>query len=63
MTPQEIIHVPQRAVSVSAQDFLPILSVGQAVERKGMMNEFINKVLKEGDDYGKMPGDSRTDAK
>ncbi len=63
MTPTEIVHVPQRGVTVSEDDFMPILSVQKAVERKGMMNEFINKVLKEGDDYGKMPGDSRTDAK
>ncbi len=62
-TTSEIIHVPQRGVTVSEDDFMPILSVQKAVERKGMMNEFINKVLKEGDDYGKMPGDSRTDAK
>lgn len=63
MTPQEIIHVPQRAVTVHENDFMPILSVEKAVERKDMMNQFINKVLKEGDDYGKMPGESRADAK
>lgn len=48
---------------VRADDFMPLLSVQQAVDRKGQINQFIGQVLKEGDDYGKMPGDQRKDAK
>jgi len=48
---------------VKADDFMPLLSVEQAVDRKSKINQFIGQVLKEGDDYGKMPGDTRKDAK
>jgi hypothetical protein len=41
---------------VTAQDFMPLFTVQQAVERKGMMNQFINEVLRENEDYGPMPG-------
>lgn len=59
----EIIHKPAGRDMVRADDFMPLLSVEQAVERKSQINEFIGKVLKEGDDFGKMPGDQRRDAK
>lgn len=58
----EIIQRPAREM-VRAEDFLPLLSVDQAVERKSKINEYIGRVLKEDDDYGKMPGDTRRDAK
>lgn len=51
----EIVHVPRTDV-VTAEDFMPVLSVPQAVERKAQINEFIDKVLREGEDYGKIPG-------
>lgn len=51
----DVIHVPQAAV-VSAADFMPVLSVAQAVDRKNMLNSFVADVLKEGEDYGKIPG-------
>src|SRR6266481_1791153 len=41
---------------VRADDFMPMLSVAQAVDRKRQMNDFINKVLVDGEDYGPMPG-------
>lgn len=63
MSDLEVIHRPGAVQRVDASDFMPVLSVEKAVERKQMMNQFINQVLKEGDDYGKMPGDTRTDAK
>lgn len=58
-----VVHQPQTAAVVRADDFMPLMTVDQAVQRKEMMNEFINKVLKEGDDYGPMPGDNRKDKK
>lgn len=44
-----------------AEDFLPLLTVEQAVQRKTQINQFINRVLVEGaepgeGDYGVMPG-------
>ena len=51
----EIVHVP-RTDMVTADDFMPVLSVAQAVERKHMLNSFVSEVLKEGEDYGKIPG-------
>lgn len=44
------------AAAVRAEDFMPLMRVDQAVERKGMINQFIAKVLVENEDYGKMPG-------
>lgn len=62
MSDMELIQRPTQEVA-REEDFMPLLSVAKAVERKQMMNDFISKVLKEGDDYGKMPGDHREDAK
>ncbi len=45
--------------TVSASDFMPILTIDMAIERKAMMNKFIASVLKEGEDYGKLPGGER----
>lgn len=59
----EIIHRPRESSIVKADDFMPLLSVDQAVARKGQINEYVGRVLKEGEDYGKMPGDTRTGAK
>ncbi len=41
---------------VTAKDFLPVFTVQQAVERKGMVNQFIGQVLRESEDYGTIPG-------
>lgn len=41
---------------VKAADFMPLLTVDQAVERKSQINQFIGKVMREGEDYGLMPG-------
>lgn len=41
---------------VSAADFMPLMSVAQAVERKGMINQFIGGVLREAEDFGTIPG-------
>lgn len=57
MTP-EIVHVP-RAEVVRAEDFMPVFSIEQAVERKNMVNQFISKVLIEGEDFGTIPGASK----
>jgi hypothetical protein len=45
-----------RPASVSAADFMPLMTVAQAVERKGMINQFIGGVLRESEDYGTIPG-------
>lgn len=41
---------------VSAADFMPLMSIAQAVERKGMVNQFIGQVLRESEDFGTIPG-------
>jgi hypothetical protein len=56
------VRDPQKPMAVArAEDFMPLMSVDQAIQRKGMMNQFINQVLHEGiepgeGDYGVMPG-------
>ena len=42
--------------AVTAADFMPVFTVQQAVERKSMVNQFIGQVLRDGEDYGKLPG-------
>ena len=48
-----------RGYEVTEQDFMPVLSVQRAVERKQMMNEFIGKVLIPDVDYGEQPGGAK----
>lgn len=48
--------IPSGSREVEAKDFLPVFTVEQAVQKKNMMNQFVGQVLKEDEDYGKMPG-------
>lgn len=57
--PTQAVLVRESAQTVSEADFMPVLSVQRAVERKQMMNEFIGKVLIPGVDYGEQPGGPR----
>jgi hypothetical protein len=47
---------PAPTIVVSAADFMPVFTVAQAIDRKEQVNQFIAGVLKDGEDYGKMPG-------
>lgn len=51
--------IPQQLRRVSVEDFMPVFSVQQAVERKKMVNQFIGGVLVESEDYGAIPGASQ----
>ncbi len=42
------------------EDFLPLLTIEQAINRKQQINQFISKVMVEDLDYGKMPGGRET---
>jgi hypothetical protein len=44
---------------VTADDFMPLMSVQQAVDRKKQINQFIAGVMTEGEDYGQIPGTSQ----
>jgi hypothetical protein len=57
------LAVVQHRGDVRAEDFLPVLSVQQAVDRKEQINRYIAGVMKEGEDYGYMPGDNRKEKK
>lgn len=48
--------VPRNMQIVTAEDFMPVLSVAQAIDRKKMINDFVSSVLVENEDYGKIPG-------
>jgi hypothetical protein len=52
---QAIVTLPHSR-EVEAADFMPVLTVEQAIERKGQINKFIAGVLREGEDYGKLQG-------
>lgn len=49
------VVVSQQA-DVSVKDFMPLMSVQDAIARKGQINQFITGVMKEGEDYGTIPG-------
>jgi hypothetical protein len=60
MASAELIVSPEKEMQrVRAEDFLPLLTVDQAVHRKNQINEFIGKVLNEAKDYGTIPGSSK----
>lgn len=54
--PREMEVVRADQSIVRAEDFMPLMSVAQAVDRKRQINQFIGGVLIEGEDYGKIPG-------
>src|ERR1700722_1998632 len=45
-----------RASEVEASNFMPLMSIEQAIERKKQINQFISKVLVDKHDYGIIPG-------
>ncbi len=53
---QELVVSQQSRAVVSAADFMPLMTVQQAIERKHQINQFVGGVLKEGEDYGTIPG-------
>lgn len=59
-TPQSLELVPAgpspRGVTVTADDFMPLLSTQKALARKEALNHIIKEVLIEGVDYGIQPG-------
>lgn len=55
----ELITIPAAEVAVTASDFMPLMTITQAVERKTMMNQFIGQILHEDQDYGKIPGQQK----
>ncbi len=48
--------LPVNSREVTAKDFFPVFTVQEAVQRKGMVNQFIGQVLRESEDYGTIPG-------
>jgi hypothetical protein len=56
MSESQALEVVKPAPIVSAADFMPVFTVAQAIARKEQVNQFIAGVLKDGEDYGKMPG-------
>jgi len=62
MSSTELVVSPRGQV-VTADDFMPLFTVEQAVARKQQVNQFIGKVMIDGDDYGYMPGDNKKEKK
>lgn len=56
MSTQELTLVGRAEVAASVRDFMPLLDIQMAVERKTQMNQFIGRILNEGTDYGTIPG-------
>jgi hypothetical protein len=44
---------------VSVDDFMPLLTVEQAIARKAMVNQYIEGVMREDEDFGVIPGTER----
>ena len=45
-----------RPASDLAADFMPVLAIGQAVERRSVMVEYVKQIMVPGRDYGVIPG-------
>lgn len=57
MTPHsEVLPAIRQQNEVTVKDFLPLMTVSDAVQRKTQINQFIGQVLVEETDYGKIPG-------
>jgi len=57
-TTMEVIPAKQPEVDVIARDFLPVMSWQIALKRREQIVEFGKQVLKDGEDYGAIPGTS-----
>lgn len=55
MSETAIVLAPKTQL-VSVDDFMPVFTVEQAVQRKQMINQFIEGVMRENEDYGVIPG-------
>jgi hypothetical protein len=44
---------------VSVDDFMPLLTVDQAIARKAMVNQYIEGVMRQDEDFGVIPGTER----
>lgn len=50
------VAVRENQQIVRPEDFMPLLSIQQATDRKKQLNQFISGVMTEGEDYGSIPG-------
>lgn len=55
MSDAAIVLAPKTQL-VSVEDFMPVFTVEQAVQRKQMINQFIEGVMRENEDFGIIPG-------
>lgn len=47
---------PGTSLQTVASDFLPVLDIGQAVERRNAITQYVKQLMVNGTDYGKIPG-------
>lgn len=59
MATKAVVHIPRGGDIVRVEDFMPLMSVAQAIQKKEQINGFIAGVMTEGEDYGHMPGENR----
>lgn len=59
MSTEAVVHIPRGGDIVRVEDFMPLMSVAQAIQKKEQINGFIAGVMTEGEDYGHMPGENR----
>lgn len=52
----ELVPTVVQSSAVRAEDFMPLMTVQQAVARKDQINQFISGVFREDEDFGKIPG-------
>lgn len=49
-------QAPGTALAVQSSDFMPMLDVQQAVDRRNAIVTFVQKIMVDGTDFGKVPG-------
>ena len=52
----EMVPVKPQEVAAVSQDFMPVMSMELALQRRQMLVEFTRKIMVEKQDYGVIPG-------
>jgi hypothetical protein len=53
------IAVAQQSVELEETRFMPVMSIGVAIQRRNTIVEAVQKLMRDGQDYGKIPGTNK----
>ena len=59
MSSQEIVLAGHAEVITKADDFMPVMDITQALQRRDSMVKFVSAIMKPDTDFGKIPGTNK----